>query len=152
MFLVVLALGNHSSQLYTFTHQLAWAVLYPHCSQMSLAPSPHMLAKNECEGHCLDLVVFLAWTVDGHPHPLCPVNLLQTVIQVTQDAPMNYLFVWPDSLHNCSKMHITSVFWQVTQAVDLGQLSLAQDIHKFTVTLALFLFSPVTSPVQVVSS
>ena len=76
LFLMALASGLRSSQLFALIRHPSWLVFSQDGRQVSLAPSPGFLAKNERIGHSVSPCVLRAWMVGSAFHPLCLVGTL----------------------------------------------------------------------------
>lgn len=132
LFLLKLALGLRSSQLYVLTHQPTWKVFVKDESKVSLVPNPLFLAKNEREMHRLEPIVPQVWVVVvGAPHTLCPVDTLFQYIEATGTASSDRLFVWPDTLSTCSKALLTRSMCQFVAKAYQGALPQVQDVCKY---------------------
>ena len=105
-------------------------------SEVSLAPSPRFLAKNETEAHPLAPMVIPAWFMDGRPHPVCPVHALQAYMDASAQAPPDHLFVTIASLRPCTKNALSKVLGSlIVEAVPEGHPSF-KDLRRYGSTLA----------------
>ena len=98
LILVALASGLRSSQFFALVRHPSWLVFSSDGRQVSLAPSPGFLAKNERLGHSVSPCLLRAWLVGSDYHPLCPVGALKDYVRATSRRSPSRLFVWPDSL------------------------------------------------------
>ena len=72
VFLLALATGLRASQLHALTRRPAWTIFASGDTQVSLAPLPSFLAKNEREQHRLQPIIIPAWSENGVPHRSTP--------------------------------------------------------------------------------
>ena len=135
LFLLALATGLRASQLHALSRRPAWTVFAAGDTQVSLAPVPTFLAKNERETHRLHPVVVPAWFEAGGHHPLCPVAALRAYLLSTRRASLDSLFVWPDSLRPCSRVHISRVLCETIEAADPGRCPRGQEVRRFAGSL-----------------
>ena len=136
LFLVAMASGLRASQLHALLRIPGCLVIAEDSSQMSLAPDPAFLAKNEREGHILSPVVIPAWRVDGHPHDLCPVAALEQYIEATRDTQESRLFLSSTTGSPLSRRQLSTLLCRIIQTADPGHGPVAQDIRRLSSTLA----------------
>lgn len=77
LFLVVLAMGLHVSQLHKLTRSPSLTSFAPDLSSKFVAPNPAFFSKNEKEDHKFAPVVVPSWVVSSRFHSLCPITVLQ---------------------------------------------------------------------------
>ena len=112
LFLVAMASGLRASQLHALTRHPSWLVFTEDGRQVSLAPSPKFLAKNEREGHVLAPIVLQAWLVGGRPHLLCPVEALRRYVEASRASSPTRLFLSPASGRPLSRLQLSHILCQ----------------------------------------
>lgn len=88
----------------------------------SLASSPTHLAKNEREDICLDPVVVPSFVEGGGDHPLHLVGARHSYVQLTPQASLHSLFLWPESGRPCSTANVATLLKCVILEVDPASL------------------------------
>lgn len=89
VFLLVLALGYHSSQLVVMMRHPSYTFWYRDGVSLTVTPSSAFMAKNE-QADSLPALL----KEDQH-HPLCPVRALKDNMQCTEGVSANHLFYNP---------------------------------------------------------
>ena len=135
LFLVAMASGLRVSQLHALVRDPAWLVFAVDGSQVSLAPSPRFLAKNEREGRSLPPLVVRAWLVDGRPHDLCPVLALRRYLGALPE-PQGRLFLWPDTRQPLTRVRISRMLCEVIEEADPGCAPRGHDVRSLSATLS----------------
>lgn len=135
LFLLALASGLRASQIYALSRLPAWTVFSAGDRQVSLAPVPSFLAKNERDGHCLLPIIVPAWWDGDSPHALCPVSALRRYLLATARSRSSHLFVWPATLQPCSRVHIARVLCDTVEAADPGKCPRGHDVRRCASTL-----------------
>ena len=136
LFLVALASGLRSSQLQALLRHPSWLVFSADGLQVSLAPSPKFLAKNERLGHSLAPTTIRAWMVAGAHHPLCPVGALREYVRATSRRAPSRLFVWPGALTTLSRLHISRVLCGVINEADPDKAPRGHDVRALSASLS----------------
>ena len=136
LFLVAMASGLRASQLHALIRHPSWLVFSTDGRQMSLAPSPKFIAKNEREGHSLAPIVIQAWMERDTHHPLCPVEVLRQYVRATSNRTPTRLFVWPDTLKPLSRLHISKILCGVIETADPGKAPKGHDVRAMSATMA----------------
>ena len=136
LFLVAMASGLRASQLHALVRHPSWLVFAADGRQMSLAPSPKFIAKNEREGHTLSPIVIQAWMEQNTHHPLCPVGVLRQYVRATSTQAPTRLFVWPDTFKPLSRLHISKILCGVIEKADPGKAPKGHDVRAMSATMA----------------
>ena len=137
LFLVAMASGLRASQLHALVRHPSWLVFSQDGRQVSIAPSPKFLAKNEREGHILDPIILRAWLAGVTPHPLCPVEALRQYVAASgRVAHTDRLFLWPDTGKPLSRLHISKTLCSIIEAADPGKAPKGKDIRAMSSTMA----------------
>ena len=135
LFLTALASGLRASQLRALTRFPQWTSFADDLSSVSLAPSPHFLAKNEREDHRLQPVVVPAWLVQGRHHSLCPVAALKAYLDASSELPPHFLFSLEGGRH-LSARRISTRLKQLIEEAEPGSFPRAHDIRGAASSLA----------------
>ena len=148
LFLVALASGLRSSQLHALIRHPSWLVFSSDGRQVSLAPSPKFLAKNERLGHSLQPSTLRAWMLEDAHHPLCPVGALRDYVRATSRRAPPRLFVWPDTLLPFSRIHISRLLCGVIEEADPGKAPRGHDVRALSASLSFLRHYSVDKVVQ----
>ena len=136
LFLVAMASGLRASQLHALVRSSTWLVFAEDGRQVSLAPSPRFLAKNERVGHTLRPLVLQAWMEGPRHHALCPVQALRSYVAATPGRGRVRLFIWPDSGRPLTRLHISKLLCGVIEEADPGKAPRGHDVRAMSSTLA----------------
>ena len=135
IFLVALATGLRISQLAALIRTPGFCIFRNNEETVSLAPNPKFLAKNEREKHRLQPIEVVGWKERDNFHPLCPVRALKLYIERTKSSK-GRLWLLPDSMKECTKIHIAKIICRVIEAGDPGNKPTAHQVRGYAATLA----------------
>ena len=135
LFLTALATGFRAYQLRTLTRFPQWTSFAEDLSNVSLAPSPRFLAKNERENHHLQPVVVPAWVEQGVHHSLCLVTALKTYLDSSLEQPLHSLFTSQEG-KQLSTRGISALLRKLIEEADPGKAIRAHDIRGAASSLA----------------
>lgn len=129
--LITLASRLLSSKVQALIHHATWMVFSPDGSQISLAPFPVALAKNDSDRYCLDPIIISAWIEGKDLHSLCcfspaTVFTAHAIPQVSLDC-----LIWLDPLRLGISQHLVRLACQFTDIADLRKHPVFRDICKY---------------------
>ena len=135
LFLVALASGLRVSQLRALTRSENLTKFAPDSSQVTLAPNPKFIAKNERLHHRMKPVMVPALIEGERPHSLCPVVALRKYMREVVGDDEN-LWIWPRTQQAMSTAQVAKLIRQVIEEADPGKAPMAHDVRGCASSLA----------------
>ena len=135
LFLVALASGLRVSQLRALTRAETLTRFTPDLTQVTLAPNPQFIAKNERLHHRMKPVIVPALIEGGSAHTLCPVRALREYMNEVAGDEEN-LWIWPRTQQAISTAQIAKLICQVIEEADPGKAPTAHDVRGCASSLA----------------
>ena len=138
LFLIALATGHRVSQLAALLRCPEFTKFGPELSSVTLATRPSFLAKNERPDHRFSPVIVPAWTVEGEPHPLCPVRALSSYLDASITPNSQALWLNPQSGRPLKTAELAKCLVSLIHMADPTSEPKAHQVRKYASSLAFF--------------